>query len=163
MRVLWMLFAASALAACTSGAPELDRLACNSCHGSEYDRTLDDAGMSHADKGYPRTCYSCHGNGIGRPDGGVAGPDGGAGAWLPANADHCGFPIDEEPHAGWDCYTCHASSLPLAGATGAAIRDQITCTNCHWHDRARVDPRHGGGSVYDEDRCIRCHGRNRCP
>jgi hypothetical protein len=151
--------------ACERSLPEIDRLGCDGCHAPQYDGTRDGDGLSHADKGFPRTCYACHGTGVGRatPDAGAGGiADAGAGAWLPANEDHCGFPIDGDPHAGWDCYACHDLALPLEGASDQAIHDNITCTGCHWHDRARVEPLHSG-PVFDEDRCIRCHGENRCP
>jgi hypothetical protein len=154
------------LAACEGARSEVDRLACHGCHTAEYDRTRDGDGLSHADKGFARTCYACHGTGIGRigADAGAGAPgDAGPGAWLPANEDHCGYPIDGEPHAGWDCYACHDRALSLDDAASPeAIREHVTCTGCHWHDRARVDPLHGD-PVFDEDRCIRCHGESRCP
>jgi hypothetical protein len=161
-----MIVALLALAgACESTRPEVDRLACDGCHAPEYDRARDRDGLSHADKGFLRTCYTCHGTGVGRPtpDAGAGEVvDAGPGAWLPANEDHCGYPIDGEPHAGWDCYACHDLDQPLDDTTSAeAIREHVTCTGCHWHDRARVDPLHGE-PVFDEDRCIRCHGESRC-
>jgi hypothetical protein len=157
MRTSVMIIVGLVLAACEGARSEVDRLACDGCHTAEYDRTRDRDGLSHADKGFARTCHTCHGTGVGRTS-----PDAGAG-WLPANDDHCGYPIADEPHAGWDCYACHDRALPLDDAASPeAIREHVTCTGCHWHDRARVDPLHGD-PVFDEDRCIRCHGDSRCP
>jgi hypothetical protein len=118
------------LVGCSSGHTSIDRLDCNSCHASDYDGTSD-----HAAKGYPRTCYHCHG----------------LSDFKEAVAEHDAFAISRAPHAGWDCRDCHLATTD---------RKQISCTGCHWHDEARTRPYHLGvsGFEYAPASCLRCHG-----
>lgn len=141
--------AAIALAACSTSHATVDRTDCNGCHASAYDTAPVTVSVctqkpDHAALGYPRTCSSCHGTT----------------AWCPADATHTSFDIVRQSHAGWDCADCHVAITydPPAIADPAAI----DCTNCHWHDQARVDPNHLGKSDYRYGpatcRAAGCHG-----
>ena len=137
-----------ALVGCTaSHTASTDRTDCVSCHALP---ALTDPGpppacalTDHAL--YATTCADCHGTT----------------AWCPAALTHRMFDLTRTSHAGWDCADCHLSITydPPAVPDVTAI----DCTNCHWHDRARVDPFHIGksGYVYGPATCLasECHLR----
>jgi hypothetical protein len=125
---------ALALTACGNGGHEtIDRLDCNTCHAAEYD-----AASVHAEQGFPRTCYACHG----------------LSDWTEADENHDRFSIDRGSHTGFDCSACHLSQ---------DNRNQITCISCHWHSEARTSPWHVGNGDYEyaPAACLNCHGGRR--
>lgn len=127
----WLAALGALVAGCADATATraIDRLDCDSCHAALYDRQA-----SHAARGYPRACYACHG----------------LSDWRRADATHTAFPIDREPHAGWDCARCHAD---------AADPRRIACTGCHAHTEGRTSPLHIGNGDYEyaPGSCLRCH------
>ena len=141
---------AFALAACTSShVPDTDRTDCVTCHAQPAltDPSPPPACTLTDHATYPTTCANCHGTT----------------AWCPADAMHTKFSLTRASHAGWDCADCH---LAITYAPPAVTDPTaIACTNCHWHDRARVDPFHvgKGGYTYGPATCLApaCHGGGR--
>ncbi len=120
----------TALAGCTDVTHETSRLDCNGCHSTLYDQRAD-----HVDAGLARTCYECHGTT----------------SWPRAVRAHS-YPINREPHAGWDCADCHV------GTTNA-----VSCIQCHAHSAGRTDPLHLSVSNYTwaPTSCVACHRNSR--
>lgn len=121
-------------AGCSPSHPAglVDRLGCDGCHSSQYE-----AAPIHAEQGYGRACYTCHGTRL----------------WTEAEPTHDRFSIASGEHAGYDCSDCH-----LNLGTDSA---DITCIGCHAHTRSRVDPYHLGNGDYEwaPRACYRCHPR----
>lgn len=149
MRILACL----ALIGCTSTSspPATDRTDCLSCHTvpapTDPPSSSFCAQPDHSTFADPTACSSCHGTT----------------AWCPADASHTKFNLTSGSHAGWDCASCHlAITYDPPAITDATA---IDCTNCHWHDQARVDPYHVGksGYVYGPATCLAagCHGGRR--
>jgi len=107
----------------------LDRLDCNTCHPDLYDST-----PIHAERGYSRECYACHGTL----------------EWTRVDASHDRFPIGRGSHRGYDCSECHLSRERPS---------EITCIDCHEHREGRVRPFHLGNSEfqYTPSSCFSCH------
>ena len=136
------------LVACTASSTHLaDRTDCLGCHTTALTDPPPAACTPRDHTNDPTTCSNCHGTV----------------AWCPADAAHTKFNLTSASHAGWDCADCH-QSITYAPP---AIPDPtaIDCTNCHWHDRARVDPFHigKGDYVYGPRTCLasNCHGGRR--
>ncbi len=130
MRWVLAMLATAALAGCLpAAAPTTDRLDCDGCHDDLFATA-----PNHVANNYPRTCYECHG----------------LTDWKEADAAHTRFPINRDPHAGYDCEDCHLDTTD---------RTAITCIDCHAHTQDRTDPHHGGvgGYVYDSQACATCH------
>jgi len=119
------------LASCADphAPPTVDRLDCYDCHAAQFEHA-----PKHVERGYSHDCYTCHGNL----------------AWSPAAQHHVQFPIDREPHAGYDCSSCH----PTTGDF-----EDYSCIDCHAHTEGRTAPWHlgMGGFEYEAKACYRCH------
>lgn len=106
---------------------------CEDCHGADYDRTTSPA---HAESGFSRDCTDCHREA----------------AWSPARSDWHDrrFPLRGE-HRTAGCADCHP---------GGSV-STFTCTNCHAHDRDRMDREHRerGNYLYEDGACLSCHPR----
>ena len=135
--------------ACSTQHQEVDRLACDSCHTSDYDTAASPpvptlcTPTDHVALGYARSCSDCHGTA----------------SWCPADAKHTKFDLTSRAHAGWDCADCHTTiSYDPPKLDNPS---QIACTNCHWHSAGKTDPKHIGNGDYSyaPSSCVACHGR----
>jgi nitrate/TMAO reductase-like tetraheme cytochrome c subunit len=138
MRWAWLLLVACA----SSHVATPDRVDCNGCHADQFDEggTAQVAACTPtAHTTYQRTCADCHGTT----------------SWCPASVNHPQFPL-QRSHAGWDCADCHAT---ISYDPPSIAAQPITCTNCHWHTQARVDPFHigNGDYSYGPSTCLQCH------
>jgi hypothetical protein len=109
---------------------------CYSCHQTEYNTTTN---PNHVASGFPKTCATCHTTT----------------SWSGATFNHTWFPIYSGTHnqGVWTtCADCHVNSSDYA---------VFSCTNCHTHSQASVDPRHRGvrNYVYTPTSCYSCHPR----
>lgn len=106
---------------------------CYSCHQKEYQSTTS---PNHIAAHFPTTCSSCHNTTT----------------WQGAVFNHTWFPIFNGKHAGkWSsCTDCHVN---------ASNYTVFSCTTCHEHDRAKVDPKHREvrGYTYSPTSCYSCH------
>jgi len=102
---------------------------CNGCHNDDYRSARS---PDHVAAGFPTSCENCH-----RPS---------HTSWNQATFNHR-FPL-RGPHAR-DCSDCHRSSN----------YSQFTCTDCHAHEKSRMDEKHReeGGYVYNSQACLSCH------
>lgn len=143
---------------CHTSRQDRSQLACTSCHTQVNDgagardvhgepRMLEKH-QNGAVPGYafdPASCYGCHQQ-----------------AQVPGTMDHERFfPIGpgtfhelgatiDVPGVLVECNTCH---------TNPVDRTAVTCTGCHAHDQAVLDPVHAGfpDYLYDSDSCVFCH------
>ena len=109
---------------------------CYECHTSEFNTVTN---PNHMAAGFPTTCGSCHTTTT----------------WTGARLTHR-FAIYSGAHSGkWSsCNDCHTNSSNYT---------VFTCTNCHEHDRTKMDDKHRGrnGYVYDSLTCYGCHPSGR--
>ncbi|MEP7367040.1 MAG: hypothetical protein ABI972_27590, partial [Acidobacteriota bacterium] len=105
---------------------------CYSCHAQVYNTVTN---PNHIAAGFPKTCQSCHTTT----------------QWKGATFTHK-FPIYSGSHKGkWStCNECH---------TNPANYTVFMCTNCHEHDKAKMDKEHQGKKnyVYNSLNCYSCH------
>jgi len=117
-----------------AGTPTL----CFSCHQTVYNTVTN---PNHIAAGFAKTCESCHTTA----------------QWTGARyANHTRFPIYSGSHSGkWSrCNDCHTNPSSYA---------VFTCTGCHQHAQATVDPKHKSvrGYVYNSTNCYSCHPAGR--
>lgn len=126
-----LLTGAALVAACSNphASATVERRDCENCHASEYDTAT-----VHAERGYSRTCWWCHGQS----------------GWRPAAVHHAQFKIHQDPHLALDCADCHLDEID---------HEQVTCTSCHEHTEGRTSPLHVGNGDYDyaPRSCLSCH------
>jgi hypothetical protein len=110
---------------------------CYSCHQTEYNTVTN---PNHIAAGFAKTCETCHTT-I---------------QWTGAKYTHSKFPIYSGSHSGkWTtCNDCH---------TNPANYTIFSCTICHQHAQATVDPKHQSvkGYVYNSVNCYSCHPTGR--
>lgn len=120
----------------TTGYTNTDKQ-CKSCHINDYNQTNN---PKHSAVQFNQECQECHTST----------------AWQPATFNHDGpfFPINSGEHKGkWNtCGDCHTDLNNYA---------KYSCTNCHEHQKPKMDSEHQGvqGYLYESTACLNCHPR----
>jgi hypothetical protein len=110
---------------------------CISCHLDNYNATTN---PNHVILNFSTNCAACHTTDPG---------------WKPAEYrehDAKSFPIYSGKHGGeWNnCSDCHSNPASYA---------QFTCIDCHAHNQADMNDKHGNvqGYTYNSPACLACH------